>query len=238
MVGDGHQARFMLDTGSSHSVVSSEFAAAIGATPVAKTTVMSAIGATDLRLVVRIDGLMLGAACVDNVMPSVVSNDALGSGIDGLLGQDVLASRTYTIDYRRRVVTWGESNGAASAAGVSLALHADGGRYVVDLPQRQTVLHMVPDSGAEALVLFQPVSLGLPLRREGITGVSTLAAIVDARQATLFELRVGTFAVTDIPAVLLGRRGDASMTDGLLPLALFGRATFDAPGGRLIVEAR
>jgi hypothetical protein len=48
---------------------------------------------------------------------------------------------------------------------------------------------------------------------------------------------VGTANLTDVPAVLVKRDDDdASLGDGLLPLAMFERVTFDGPGRLLTVD--
>jgi predicted aspartyl protease len=58
---------FLLDTGSSHTAVSSSLARQLGAAPVAKTVVTSPVG-EDVRGVVRLDQVMLGPVTAKGVM--------------------------------------------------------------------------------------------------------------------------------------------------------------------------
>ena len=91
---------FLLDTGSSHTVVSESLSQQLGATAVAKTVVSSPIG-EDLRAVVRLDRVELGPLTAFAVMSSVVPDQALGQAGQqrGLLGQDVLALTRYTLTF-------------------------------------------------------------------------------------------------------------------------------------------
>ncbi|HSC27340.1 MAG TPA: retropepsin-like aspartic protease, partial [Vicinamibacterales bacterium] len=144
---------FLLDTGASHSAVSEELAGAVGAPAVARTKVMSTIG-HDLRPVVRLDRLNVGPVTASGVLASVVRRDDIDpqGRIQGLIGQDVLASRRYTLDYRQRQVEWLTDAGQAMG-GVKLRLHIDDGRSLVELPQDGSIVRLVPDSAADGLVL-------------------------------------------------------------------------------------
>src|SRR5262245_54112810 len=94
--------RFLLDTGSTHSAVSERVAAAIGAPPVARTVVGSAAGGRDV-LVVRIDVLECGALVARGLQASVTALDHVSAdGVQGVLGQDALATVRYTIDLDRK----------------------------------------------------------------------------------------------------------------------------------------
>jgi Aspartyl protease len=233
---------FLLDTGASHSVVSDELARRIGAEAVAKTAVTSVAG-REWRVVVRIDRLALGPYTNDGVLASVVGAGALSSTgrIDGLIGQDVLGARRYTLDFRQHLVEWRESFAPPAHTVSTLALRAVAGRFLAELPQGDQVIQLVPDSAAGAVVLFEPARVALPMTAaSGQTPLSGLTRDVDAPVVLLRQLRVGDFTWHDVPAVLVEHRpGDAAAEgDGLLPLSRFLRVTFDGPGRRLIVEDR
>jgi hypothetical protein len=67
--------------------------------------------------------------------------------------------------------------------------------------------------------------------------LSTVSDRQAVEAASVDQLRVGRTNLTDVPAVLVKRRdADPSFGDGLLPLAMFARVTFDGPGRRLTVE--
>ena len=229
--------RFLLDTGSTHTAVSSRTAEAIGAAVVAKAAMGSAAGSRE-TLVVDVNSLEVGPVTVSNLLASVIDLAELpgGSTIDGVIGHDVLGSLRYTIDFRQRRVVWSPS-GAMDAGGSSLELQVSGGRFLIALPQRQSLVRLVPDSGAASLLLFAPHP-ALP-----VTPLPTLATLTttsghtDVRMATVRELHVGRLTLRDVPAVVAARdRSEPIEVDGLLPLHLFDRVTVDGPGKRLILE--
>ena len=111
------------------------------------------------------------------------------------------------------------------------------GRYLVDVPQGEAMLRLVPDSGAESVVLFAgtrrlPVVIAT---RAGKRELSTLNERASVEEVRLEQLQVGPHRWRDLPAVLLSRPAVPSEGDGLLPLHLFDRVTVDAPGRQLIV---
>ncbi|HEY6509853.1 MAG TPA: retropepsin-like aspartic protease, partial [Vicinamibacterales bacterium] len=161
--------RFLLDTGSARTAVSPRMAAAVGAPVVARTTMGSAAGSREL-LVVRIDTLEVGPVLAPDLLASVVSLDHIDDGdLDGVIGHDVLAAIRYTIDFRERRVAWWPTD-ALTARGPTLRVRSSGGRLLLSLPQRDSVLQLVPDTGASALLLFAPhPALPLTLRQETAT---------------------------------------------------------------------
>ena len=75
------------------------------------------------------------------------------SHVDGLIGQDLLFAHVYTLDYERAVLRC-HPPGRDPANAVRLPLTVTDGRALVSLPQSRGALSLVPDSGADQLVLF------------------------------------------------------------------------------------
>ena len=229
--------KMLLDTGASHSAITAEVAAATGARTVATSNVITPAGETT-RPIVAIDELSLGPITVDLVLPSVVPNasfDADGK-IQGLIGQDVLASLRYTLDFQRRVIEWHDQ--APARRGLVLKLVFEQGRFLVNLPQDHTTLRLVPDSGAGGLVLFNVAGQ----RSHNIVDMGETVALATAhasrqgRRVRIRELRLGDRTMRDIPAVTVERLDvRPAEGDGLLPLHLFERVTFDGPSRLLIL---
>ena len=151
-----------------------------------------------------------------------------------MIGQDVLASLRYTLDFKRRVIEW--HNQTPVQRGGVFALSFEHGRFLVDLPQRDSMLRLVPDSGAGGLVLFNapvsPAIVDTGMRVE----LSTVNGRRMARQVVMRELRLGATTLRDVPAVALdAEERHSSDGDGLLPLHLFDRVTFDGPARILIL---
>lgn len=227
----------LLDTGASHSSVSEELAEALRLQAVARTTVQSPVGEHE-RLVVRVGRIRVGTYEL-SVMPSVVPRHelAIAGDVHGVVGQDVLATLRYTIDFRQRRIAWHDRSEPAGSGTVAvLPLGFSGGLPFVDLPQGDSTLRLVPDSGAGGLVLFEGAGRRLPASRpgQGTVRVDGFQASRHARPIVLDRFRVGASILRRMPAVVVEQDATGA-GDGLLPLHLFDRVTFDGPGRRLIV---
>jgi predicted aspartyl protease len=232
--------RFLLDTGSSHSAVSAALAADLALRPVARTLVTTPVGET-WRAVVRVRSLALASLFVLEIQPSVFDGQRLAGGlpVGGVLGQDVLAGLSYTLDYPRRRLSWGGPS-ASDGTRVRLPLEWDDGCPIVKTAPAdgRRALRLIPDSGASHVVLFDRGDGALPPHQDTGTsvGVGTLDAERAGRAVLIPALRIGEI-------VLLNQRGavidaDGRRADGVLPLHGFDRVTFDGPGGYLQIERR
>jgi len=237
----------MLDTGSNGSVISEQLAASLGAKAVAKTTLMSASGRKD-ALMVRIEHLAVGGVSADDVLMTVASPDSFnlpdlatsGRKVQGVIGQDVLGGLRYTIDYTERRIVWHDAAAIVPAHATVLELESQDDRFVARVPQDHRVLRLVPDTGAEALVLFQhggSIPPGASVANESVE-LAGLTGTRDARRAVVRAFRLGSTVLMDVAAVIVGRDCDATPVDGLLPLHLFARVTFNGPEHQLLIEAR
>lgn len=232
---------FVLDTGSSHSAVAKRLAGAIGGPAVATAAVTSSVG-TGTCVVVALAGVEVGPETAADVLASVVNDDLIdGSGrIQGIIGQDVLAARRYTIDFGNRRITWHKRPIAPQTA-LTFPLRLVRERFQIELPQSGSTLSLVPDSGAEGLVLYARRDRRLPqlTALPGRMWLSTITERRSVRRVSVDELRVGAAALRDVPGVLVDPYdGDPSAGDGLLPLALFARVTFDGPARTIGFEMR
>lgn len=231
---------FLLDTGSSHSVVAGELAERLALPAVAQARVLTPAG-TQLALVVRVERLAIGDASVLGLTPSVVSIAGLRQiekDVLGVIGQDFLATFNYTLDYRGKRLRW---TAEAETALERLPLVRVGERSLVRLPGgegREPVL-LVPDSGAESFVIFE---------RDGLTAiavdslhhsafVSGLALQQEGRRGVLRQLRVGGITLRNQSAVVVRAEGArASRGDGLLPLRQFSSVSFHNSEGYMTVR--
>jgi predicted aspartyl protease len=237
--------RFLLDTGSNRSAVSPRLAAELRLEPVAKTTLVT-LGHQRAGDAARIESLTLGNLTVRDLRVPLLTDgelDALGAGLDGVIGQDVLSDYNYTLDYRRSRLRW-DGDETEHRNGVRLPLKRDEGRWLVGLPQHDggdRVLWFVPDSGASGFVVFdRGGSMPLPLTPLPATArVTTVLGTGQARGAMLGRLRVGQVIFANTPALVVDRREpDAPAGDGLLPLCVFARVSFNASRRYLEVQAR
>lgn len=241
---DGGTARwkFLLDTGSSHTIITSTVADTLGLRPVAKTSVRTATG-TDVQVVVQLARMAIGSAVAADLMPSVIETAEFQPafpGIDGVLGQDFLSQFNYTLDYRQHQLMWMAE--APSHADARLDMVRVGDRFMVRVPANgtQPALWLVPDTGANMFVLFErsgriAVPIFWPDRPADVLGVS--GARTTGRIATVRELRLGAVTMRDVEAVVIPRAADdGGSGDGLLPLRCFSRVSLNSREGYLAVR--
>src|SRR5688572_23411764 len=235
MVDGSGPFRMLLDTGATHSAITEAVAAVIQAKPIARTTVITPAGET-IRAIVAVDRINLGGVTAENVLPSVVPTGAFDPDgkIQGLIGQDVLARLRYTLNFKDRRVEWHDDTPLQQ--GTTLPLAFEHGRFLVELQQDRCILRLVPDSGSGALVLFEPAGR-LSFDIVGGASMVELQSAEGARTARhvrVSALRLGDRIMRDFPVVTIERdTRHWAEGDGLLPLHLFERVTFDGPARML-----
>jgi hypothetical protein len=231
---------FLLDTGASHTVVSTRLATRLGLPIVAKTLVSTEAG-DQARLVVELERLTIGSASVAGLLPTVVDLARLFETeprLDGVVGQDFLSAFNYTLDFRRRRLRWTAANDDER---VRLPLVRAGDRPLVQLAgdgNHGPVL-MVPDSGSEVLVVFERsgrTALAVEYLGQRV-GVSVVGSQDIGRGAIVRDLKVGNVTLRNQPVVVLtGRRSDGGEGDGLLPLHRFSSVAFNNTEGWMAVR--
>jgi len=224
---------FLLDTGSSHSVVSQSLADQLALRFVARTSVLTSTG-REWRPVVNVDQTTIGGAQSEGLLASVTPSaqlDVIGRGIEGVIGQDFLIGLNYTLDYKRKRLVW--SDDFSDAGGTCLPLVAQGGRYLVQVASAENdrPVLLVPDSGASGFVAYERngrtrLALGSV---GGMTSVHSLSGGQVVRTMMIHELRLGAMMVRDQPVAVVARdANDVMEGDGLLPLHLFASVSFNA----------
>lgn len=242
-IGGGGPYRFVLDTGSTRSAISTTLARHLRTAVVAQTFMITPAGG-GTRNVTTVPALRVGQTRPVSVAAMVLPNEAFAQAgrVDGLLGQDVLATWSYTIDYLRRELVW-HDRGTDDVVGHRLPLISANGLQFVELPTllgSSGPVKLIADSGADAIVLFaidgRPIRSAAPME----TGlIKTSTGVQIGQRIQLEELKLGALTLRNQPALLLpARQATKLLGDGLLPLSLFARVTFDAPAGALIVVAR
>jgi predicted aspartyl protease len=236
--------QFLLDTGSSHSVIGRSLADKLALRFIARTSVMTSTG-HEWRAVVSLDQTTIGSARSERLLASVAPSpqlDNVARGIEGIIGQDFLFDLNYTLDYRRKRLVLRDD--ATHGDGVRLPLVAQGGRYLVQVASANDDTHvlLVPDSGASGFVFYEregrttPAALAEfaaerfePRTAARMMAVHSLSGRQSARTLILRELRLGSLTVRNQRvAVVLRNQEDVVEGDGLLPLHLFASVSFNA----------
>jgi predicted aspartyl protease len=241
-VGALHDLHFLLDTGSTRSVVSEAVAEQLALRPAARTEVVTLAGAS-MAVVVALPATCLATRCVDDALAIVAPKKALAFGsrqLDGILGGDILNS-DLAIDYQRRRFAW-DNGTAAQRNDDRLPLSMEDGRAIVTARQPGgRSLRLVADSGADAVVLFdgelvRSLSAGSTLTRFAL---QTLGGARRAEAVAIPQLRVGAATWKDEIAAIVPRPAAYPQTiDGILPLNRFASVSFRRSESALIVRHR
>jgi predicted aspartyl protease len=235
--------RFLVDTGSTHTAVRDTFAASIGAVPVARTTLSTSAGRAD-ALVVRLTRVAIGSVTVDALLATSLTAAAAGvldEGIAGVIGQDFLSQFDYTLDYRRSALIW--ERDLDDRPGTRVPLVPVAGRFAIDVRQPEAgdrPLRLVPDSGANALVLYQRSAGASAAPETGAASfeLASMTGRVSAPAAAMRALEVGGVRLCGQIAGVVAAPDGAGPVDGLLPLDLFSRVSFSSHRRYMIVAPR
>jgi predicted aspartyl protease len=170
-------------------------------------------------------GLQIGPTRRDN-LPVVIEDlsffdKALPVRIDGVIGLDVVGQMAFEIDYSSREINFGPISHLKN----SVRLWLKDGLPVVDAKVDQASVHLLLDTGASSLILFDaktpipasPVKISAGQRSANMIGE------FERKQVQLRSLRLGQAEFLQEPAFLVRTRGDATVDfDGLLSPAVLG----------------
>jgi predicted aspartyl protease len=150
--------------------------------------------------------------------------------IDAVVGLDVLGQRPFVIDYPGRVIRF-ES---APAMQVSLPLRLDQGVAVFDAEIDYTPVHLLFDTGAGSIVLFNKATPGSTGTKD--TEESSKTADFEEKKVWLRTLRLGAEEFGQKPALLTRNPKPSQLNvDGLMSPAALGisRVAVDLKAGVL-----
>ncbi len=242
-VGALRDLHFLLDTGSTRSVVSEAVALQLALPPAGRTEVVTSVGAS-LALVVALPSICLATQCIDDALAIVSATKSLQIGsqqLDGILGGDVLGSSDFTIDYTRRRFDWG-GGADARRSDDRLTSSVEEGRAIVTAPQRGgSSLRLVADSGADSVVFFESQRVRALSTVSGVSRFTllTLGGSRRAESVLIPMLRVGSAMWIDEIGAIVPRPSDYPQTiDGLMPLHRFASVSFRPSEGALVVRHR
>ena len=150
---------------------------------------------------------------------------ALPVHIDAVVGLDVLGQTAFEIDYPSREIHFGPLPQLAN----SLPIQMKAGLPIVDAELNHVSLHLLVDTGASSLILFEP-STPRP-----ISPLKVSAAIGDAerKQVWLHSVRLGEAQFGQEPAFVVQSRTDGNHDfDGLMSPAALGITKLEIDLGR------
>ncbi|HET6220437.1 MAG TPA: retropepsin-like aspartic protease [Acidobacteriaceae bacterium] len=145
---------------------------------------------------------------------------ALPVHIDAVVGLDVLGQSAFEIDYIAREIRFGPLPSLAN----SLPLELKAGLPIVGAEMNHLSVHLLVDTGASALILFEPpiTRPASPMRISADRSANTIGEF-ERKQVWLPSLRVGETEFGRKAAFLVRNRGTANQDfDGLMSPAALG----------------
>jgi hypothetical protein len=240
-INDAGAFPFLIDTGASQSAIAESLAHHVDAPRAGSVEVVGVVG-REARPVARLARVGVGPIHASTVFATILDDGRFRSdAYVGIIGQDVLSSLHYTVDYAKREIVWVNGRADCGPDAIVLPLIPADGRFLVELPQPAFTLRLVPDTGAQMLVFYERGTNTLP-RLFPTLGQFRLHAAAGERvvKATVVgELLIGSARLRLQPAVSVDRRAPGDVQgDGVLPLHIFSRVTFNGPGRTLTIEVR
>lgn len=223
---------FLLDTGSTTSVVDQNLAQELGLKPLQQTVIRTASG-TERVPIARIHQMRIGSRSTNTVLVLISKMDGirkLDKSIRGILGFNFLSRFRYTLDYQHRRLRFEEG----AIAGTRIPFDASGRSIVLTVDSRRFLL----DTGATEVFLFRAEGLDLQVNARAVKRVSTNAGHRISKSGWLERLDIGEVSLHRVPVTLMPGTGLESKADGLLPGTLFHAIYFDHEADFVILNPR
>ena len=163
-VGQLKGLNFLLDTGTSPSVLTPRLAERLHLNP---TSAVLAVLSGNVRSgFATVPSLEFGPVRAVNLPVMFADLSVLQSvlpiPIDGVVGLDVLGQSAFEIDYVSRTLRFGPAAAMPNSFSISIPLQIENGLAVVDATVNHASAHLVLDTGAATLVVFKPAPSPAP----------------------------------------------------------------------------
>jgi hypothetical protein len=253
---------FLLDTGGASTVVSDTLARQLGLIPAGSHRIDTMSGSRTVGLT-RVDELRLGGETftgVEVLWMDLANLRARDSRIEGVIGQDLLRTRSFLLDYDARRLMFDPID---HPDGQRLPLDWSDGRPLIravghhtghdGAGQTSAELRFVIDSGGTHVILFDHSRAGSPgspaaqplvnaLRRNA-AATMTMSNHGGSRpvlMTTVERLELGEGkALRDVVAALVPMDPEQGrIEDGLLPASVFRALYFDNRANEVVVRGR
>jgi len=234
---------FLLDTGTTRTVIDPELALQLQAPVIGSDTLAIFSSLRRVRLV-HLDDVQVGNAKASDlgVMVDKINEvKFLAPGIRGVLGEDFLSRFDILIDYKKRWLSFGDSAPDGERSPVRMKGQYRGlptsNRLLIKAEFMDTSggeLELQLDTGARRAELF-------PVSHESLSSQpwgGVMAVSGGSKGITIHSritMRIGTTIITDLD-VIQSHRGVAYDAAGLLPASIFHRVYISHSGGFVVLN--
>lgn len=251
-VGNQGPFRFLVDTGSQNTVLSTDLAARLALVPNRKARLVSVAG-TQLVDTVEIDQIDLGSRSFYSLTAPLLESEHMGA--DGILGLDSLQDQRVLIDFRKGLMAIDEARNLGGGRGFDIVVTARrrSGQLIMTEARLDGVkVQVVIDTGAETSIGNRALQKALARKRKhgqvellSVTGHQINADLgygasleiggISFNNVAIAYTDAPAFAALDLnkrPSLLLGMR-DLRNLDRLAIDFSSRRILFDTPSGIL-----
>jgi predicted aspartyl protease len=213
---------FLLDTGANYTILDRRLTQKLHLHEL-PSTLTGLNGSVAARQAI-VPTLQLGPMRRDN-LPVVLGDlsfldKALPVRIDAVIGLDLIGQGAFEIDYISRQIHFG----SIPSWKYSLRLRMEAGLPFVDAELNQNPVHLLLDTGAFSLIIFEPKAPTVsPVKISAIQPAFNTFGEVEGKQVLLHSLRLGQADFRREPALLAhGRVEGIEDFDGIVSPALLG----------------
>lgn len=236
-LGERGPFRFLVDTGSQNTVISSTLAERLALVPGGEATVIGVAGSRRMPTVV-LDEVALGRRSIFGLLAPVLDGRYIGA--DGIIGVDGLQGQRVLLDFRRNIMAIGDARDLGGNTGYDIIVTArrrSGQLIMTNAVIDWVKVDVVVDTGAESSIGNRALQRALARRtssgQEQLTSVTGQKIIADIGLASRLELGAMTFssvriAYADSPAfAALGLESRPALLLGMTQLRLLRRVAID-----------
>lgn len=218
--GTSERQNFIIDTGTSPSIVNISVAKTLGLT--LSHAKLSAIGRDSQTLAAVVPEVRLGPLQALSVRVLVTDLSPLERDLSipiaGILGMDVLGRNSFRLDYESHLIEFGEF----APLGIPVDLSTQAGLPIAEIKIGGKFLRLVVDTGAERLVFFGARSAAefSPVAANSALRGASVAATVPVRAVSPLEFELNGERFRQDAYFVPG--GEEPLFDGLLSVRALG----------------
>ncbi len=251
LVNGEHRAVFCLDTASSITLINDRLAKHLKVPIDSARRVVTQTGVEQMRQG-RLSSLRVGPLTVSDLSVTVTKLSpitAVAPTVGGVIGQDVVGTTSYLVDYREGLIEFERARRVRRAlVGTTVPVARVGRRLLVQAWLTLTTsAEAVPmllalDSAASAVTLFERTSVhDAPLRLEGRTKPVWVHSVEGSQKAVkgvAHELTVGGHVLRRVPVTVMDmpEGWQDHGQHGLLPTSAFDAIYFDHGGQAVLLN--
>lgn len=246
-VGDRGPYRFMIDTGSQNTVVSSALASRLSLPPGKEAKVIGVAGMVSVGTV-EIEEIALGKRSYYGLLAPVLERANIGA--EGILGLDGLQDQRVLIDFRKNLMAVGDAASLGGNAGFEIVVTARRryGQLIMTNARIDGVLcDVVIDTGSDTTLGNRALQRALGRRGHGtaqvvlhsVTGQELTADIGYAEKLEMQDMTLKNVALafSDSPAFAsLGLASKPTVFLGMREMRVFPRIAIDFKARKVLFE--